>query len=312
MKRIASIQDISCLGRCSLTVALPVISAMGVECAIVPTAVLSAHTAFPGFVSRDLSDQLPAIADHWRSQQVHFDALYTGYIASAPQVQQVMDFFDAVKSPDTLLIVDPAMADHGKLYSGFDGAFPAAMARLTARADVALPNITEACLLTGTPYREEVDEGFARELLRGVAALGAKKVILTGVSFAPDKLGAMGYDSGAGTYFTCLGPRNPASFHGTGDIFAAVVTGGLMRGMTLEQAASLAVEFVLACIDATARAHGIRSGPRRRSRSPGRRAVRCGPGIRFPARRRGSPRPLRGRVPTTRRAGAAGSAPSGR
>ena len=118
MKRIASIQDISCLGRCSLTVALPVISAMGVECAIVPTAVLSAHTAFPGFVSRDLSDQLPAIADHWRSQQVHFDALYTGYIASAPQVQQVMDFFDAVKSPDTLLIVDPAMADHGKLYSG--------------------------------------------------------------------------------------------------------------------------------------------------------------------------------------------------
>ena len=220
MKRIASIQDISCLGRCSLTVALPVISAMGVECAIVPTAVLSAHTAFPGFVSRDLSDQLPAIADHWRSQQVHFDALYTGYIASAPQVQQVMDFFDAVKSPDTLLIVDPAMADHGKLYSGFDGAFPAAMARLTARADVALPNIT---------------------------------VILTGVSFAPDKLGAMGYDSGAGTYFTCLGPRNPASFHGTGDIFAAVVTGGLMRGMTLEQAASLAVEFVLACIDATAR-----------------------------------------------------------
>lgn len=219
MKRIASIQDISCLGRCSLTVALPVISAMGVECAIVPTAVLSAHTAFPGFVSRDLSDQLPAIADHWRSQQVHFDALYTGYIASAPQVQQVMDFFDAVKSPDTLLIVDPAMADHGKLYSGFDGAFPAAMARLTARADVALPNITEACLLTGTPYREEVDEGFARELLRGVAALGAKKVILTGVSFAPDKLGAMGYDSGAGTYFTCLGPRNPASFHGTGGYF---------------------------------------------------------------------------------------------
>lgn len=184
---------------------------------------------------------------------MHFDALYTGYIASAPQVQQVMDFFDAVKSPDTLLIVDPAMADHGKLYSGFDGAFPAAMARLTARADVALPNITEACLLTGTPYREEVDEGFARELLRGVAALGAKKVILTGVSFAPDKLGAMGYDSGAETYFTCLGPRNPASFHGTGDIFAAVVTGGLMRGMTLEQAASLAVEFVLACIDATAR-----------------------------------------------------------
>ena len=168
MKRIASIQDISCLGRCSLTVALPVISAMGVECAIVPTAVLSAHTAFPGFVSRDLTDQLPAIAAHWRQQNVHFDALYTGYIASVPQVQQVLDFFDAVKSPDTLLIVDPAMADHGKLYAGFGDDFPAAMARVVARADVALPNITEACLLTGTPYREDVDEGFARTLLQRV------------------------------------------------------------------------------------------------------------------------------------------------
>ena len=253
MKRIASIQDISCLGRCSLTVALPVISAMGVECAIVPTAVLSAHTAFPGFVSRDLTDQLPAIAAHWRQQNVHFDALYTGYIASVPQVQQVLDFFDAVKSPDTLLIVDPAMADYGKLYAGFGDDFPAAMARVVARADVALPNITEACLLTGTPYREDVDEGFARTLLQRVAALGVKQVVLTGVSFAPDRLGAMGYDSRTGTYFTAQGRRVPASFHGTGDIFAATVTGGLMRGMTLEQSSALAVEFVLACIDATAR-----------------------------------------------------------
>lgn len=253
MKRIASIQDISCLGRCSLTVALPVISAMGVECAIVPTAVLSAHTAFPGFVSRDLTDQLPAIAAHWRQQKVHFDALYTGYIASVPQVQQVLDFFGAVKSPDTLLIVDPAMADHGKLYSGFGGDFPAAMARVVAQADVALPNVTEACLLTGTPYREDVDEDFARTLLQRVASLGVKQVVLTGVSFAPDRLGAMGYDSRMGTYFTAQGRRVPASFHGTGDIFAATVTGGLMRGMTLEQSSALAVEFVLACIDATTR-----------------------------------------------------------
>ena len=253
MKRIASIQDISCLGRCSLTVALPVISAMGVECAIVPTAVLSAHTAFPGFVSRDLTDQLPAIAAHWQQQNVHFDALYTGYIASVPQVQQVLDFFGAVKSPDTLLIVDPAMADHGKLYSGFGGDFPAAMARVVAQADVALPNVTEACLLTGTPYREDVDEDFARTLLQRVASLGVKQVVLTGVSFAPDRLGAMGYDSRTGTYFTAQGRRVPASFHGTGDIFAATVTGGLMRGMTLERASALAVEFVLACIDATTR-----------------------------------------------------------
>lgn len=253
MKRIASIQDISCLGRCSLTVALPVISALGVECAIVPTAVLSAHTAFPGFVSRDLSDQLAAIAAHWRAQHVHFDALYTGYIASAAQVRQVLDFFDTVKSPDTLIFVDPAMADHGKLYTGFGPDFPAAMAQVVARADVAMPNLTEACLLTGTPYREDMDEPFARELLRKVAALGAKRVVLTGASFTPDKLGAMGYDSTSGTYFTRLDRQQQGAYHGTGDLFAATVVGGMMRGLPLEDAVSLAVRFTLACIEATER-----------------------------------------------------------
>lgn len=208
MKRIASIQDISCLGRCSLTVALPVISALGVECAIVPTAVLSAHTAFPGFVSRDLTDQLDAIAAHWQAQHVHFDALYTGYIASVPQVQQVLDFFDAVKSPDTMIFVDPAMADHGKLYSGFGPDFPAAMARVVARADVAMPNLTEACLLTGTPYREEHGQSPGPvSCCKKWRQLGAKKVVLTGVSFTPDRLGAMGYDSAGGRFFTCLDRR---------------------------------------------------------------------------------------------------------
>ena len=222
MKRIVSIQDISCLGRCSLTVALPVVSAMGVECAIVPTAVLSTHTAFPGFTCKDLTDQLPPIARHWRSQNVAFDAISTGYIASAPQTRQVLDFVAAIRRPGTLLVVDPAMADHGKLYAGFDDDFPQAMAQVVAQADVALPNLTEACLLTGA-------------------------------SFSPDKLGAMGYDSDTGAYFTCLGPRHPASFHGTGDIFAAVVTGGLVRGMTLKQTAQLAVDFTLDCIRATER-----------------------------------------------------------
>lgn len=253
MKRIVSIQDISCLGRCSLTVALPVVSAMGVECAIVPTAVLSTHTAFPGFTCKDLTDQLPPIARHWRSQNVAFDAISTGYIASAPQTRQVLDFVAAIRRPGTLLVVDPAMADHGKLYAGFDDDFPQAMAQVVAQADVALPNLTEACLLTGTPYREEMDEPFVRELLRGVAALGAKRVVLTGVSFTPDKLGAMGYDSCTDTYFTCLDRRQRGSFHGTGDIFAATVVGGMMRGLSLEEAASLAVRFTLACIDVTAR-----------------------------------------------------------
>ena len=248
MKRIVTMQDLSCIGKCSLTVALPVLSAMGLECAVLPTAVLSAHTAFEGFRYEPLS--LTPVADHWQQLGLQFDMIYTGYLGGRAQVDQALDFFTRFPA---MRLVDPVMADHGALYAGLEPDFPAVLRTLCAQADLITPNITEACLLTGTPYREEVDEGFARELLRGVAALGAKKVILTGVSFAPDKLGAMGYDSGAGTYFTCLGPRNPASFHGTGDIFAAVVTGGLMRGMTLEQAASLAVEFVLACIDATAR-----------------------------------------------------------
>ena len=253
MKRVVTLQDISCLGRCSITVALPVISAMGVECAIVPTAVLSTHTAFPGFTCKDLTDQLTPIARHWRSQGVTFDAISTGYIASAPQARQVLDFVASIRSPETLLVVDPAMADHGKLYAGFDDDFPKAMAQVVAQADVALPNLTEACLLTGTPYREDMDEPFARELLQKVASLGAKRVVLTGASFSPDKLGAMGYDSAAGTYFICLGPRHPALFHGTGDIFAAAVTGGLVRGMALEQAVQLAVDFTLDCILATER-----------------------------------------------------------
>lgn len=251
MKRIASIQDISCLGRCSLTVALPVISAMGVECAIVPTAVLSAHTAFPGFTCKDLTDQLAPIAAHWQRQQVHFDTISTGYIASAPQAQQVLHFIETVRQPETLLVIDPAMADHGRLYAGFDETFPQAMAQVVACADVALPNRTEACLLTGTPYREEMDEPFVRDLLRRVAALGARRVVMTGVSFSPDTLGAMGYDSTDDSFFTCFGPRHPASFHGTGDIFSATVTGGLTRGMTLKEATALAVEFTLACIQAT-------------------------------------------------------------
>ena len=252
MKRIASIQDISCLGRCSLTVALPVISAMGVECAIVPTAVLSAHTAFPGFVSRDLSDQLPAIADHWRSQQVHFDALYTGYIASAPQVQQVMDFFDAVKSPDTLLIVDPAMADHGKLYSGFDGAFPAAMARLTARADVALPNITEACLLTGLEYRETHDDSYIRTLLERLLALGARTAILTGVRTEPGRVGVACMDA-AGAVSQCSAPYVPAVFYGTGDLFASTCAGALTLGWSVHDAMELASAYVADTIAETRR-----------------------------------------------------------
>lgn len=263
MKRIASIQDISCLGRCSLTAALPVVSAMGVECAIMPTAVLSTHTIFQNFTCADLSDQLLPIARHWRDEKVHFDAIYTGYLASSEQIDDVLQCFDLLTAPDTLLFVDPAMADHGKLYPAFGPDFPAAMARVVARADVTIPNITEACMLTGTPYREAYDRAYIEELLQKLVALGAKKAIITGVSFEEGKLGVMAYDPAAAEkYFTYFNDRSPQSYHGTGDIFSSVVIGGLMRGLSMEDALRLAVDFTLECIqitvnDATAPWYGV-------------------------------------------------------
>lgn len=251
MKRIASIQDISCLGRCSLTVALPVVSAMGVECAVMPTAMLSTHTMFKDFICEDLSHLLLPVARHWKSEGVTFDALYTGYLASGEQVDEVLRCIELLSEPDTLLVVDPAMADHGKLYPAFGDAFPARMARLVSRADVALPNITEACLMTGLPYRETYDETYIRELLHAVSALGARYVVITGVSFAPDRLGVMAYDSRRDTFFSYFNARVPRAYHGTGDIFAATTVGGLMRGLTLEQSLTLAVDYTLHCIRLT-------------------------------------------------------------
>ena len=251
MKRIASIQDISCLGRCSQTVALPVVSAMGVECAILPTAVLSAHTSFPGFVCTDLTEQLLPAARHWKAQGVHFDALYTGYLASERQVAVVLELLELLAEEDTLLFVDPAMADHGRLYAGFGEHFPARMAQVVARAQITVPNITEACLMTGMDYRETYDEAYIRQLLKGVAALGAEKVVLTGVSFEKDAIGFMSYDGATGCYDHYFNRREPQAYHGTGDIFSATAVSGIMRGLSLRDAFRLAVDFTLQCIQVT-------------------------------------------------------------
>ena len=251
MKRIASIQDISCLGRCSLTVALPVISAMGVECAIVPTAVLSTHTAFEGFTVCDLTDQILPIARHWQSQKLHLDAIYTGYLSNAEQIGDVCAFFDMMKGEDTLLFVDPAMADHGMLYPGFGPEFPAEMAKVVARADVVIPNITEACLLTGAEYRESYDEDYIKDLLHRLVALGAKLAILTGVSLESGKVGVMSYDAATGEYFAYHNEKVLAPSCGTGDVFAATTVGGLVRGLPMEDTLRLAVDYTLECIRAT-------------------------------------------------------------
>lgn len=257
MKRIITLQDISCVGRCSITVALPVISAMGVECGILPTAVLSTHTMFKTFTCKDLSDQIAPIADAWEKEQITFDGIYTGYLASAGQCKQVCDFFDRFTTPGNIILADPAMADNGKLYQAFDAAFPAAMGKVCAKADIILPNITEACLLTGMPYKTSYDEAYIQELLEKLLKLGCRTAVLTGVSYEPERVGVayLDQDGSSYSYFT---RKCAQSYHGTGDLYSSTVMGGLMRGLSLADSVSLAADFVVACIEATSKSANAR------------------------------------------------------
>ena len=249
MKRIVSIQDISAVGKCSLTVALPIISAMGIECAVLPTAVLSTHTQFSGFTFHDLTDEIEPISAHWQAQGLAFDAVYTGYLGSFRQIELVSKFFDDFGGGR--IIVDPAMADNGKLYTGFTPDFALKMGELCARADLILPNLTEASFILGREYREEYDREYIMDLLRSLKALGAKTAVLTGVSFEPGRLGAVSYDSASGQFFEYYGERLPVNFHGTGDIFSSAVVGAVMNGLSVSDALRLAVDYTAQCIRLT-------------------------------------------------------------
>lgn len=252
MKRIVTIQDVSCFGKCSVTVALPLISAMGVECAIIPTSVLSTHTGgFEGFTFRDLSDDIPKIKDHWKKYNLKFDTIYTGYLGSVKQIDYTIDFMKDFKGENTLLFVDPAMADKGKMYTGFDSEFPSHMARLCACADIIVPNITEASFLTGTPYTEAYDEEHVRLLLKKLCALGAKKAVITGISLEKSTQGAYFYDSEADEYYYYCASNIDKSFHGTGDTFASVFCGAITKGFDIKRALEIAVDFTVECIKAT-------------------------------------------------------------
>ena len=253
MKRILTIQDISCLGKCSVTVALPVISAMGVETVILPTAVLSTHTMFSGFTVKDLTDQLVPITEHWKSQNVTFDAIYTGYLGSAEEIEIVKKIFKDFGGDDTLIFIDPVMADNGKLYPAFDEAYAKLNAGLCGEADIIVPNITEACFMTGMDYRTEYDEAYIKELLDRLAALGAKVVVLTGVSLSAGKTGVYGLDTTTGETFIYQNDLVDATYHGTGDIFASVAVGALTRGLSRERAFALAADYTADTIKETLR-----------------------------------------------------------
>ena len=249
-KKILTIQDISCVGQCSLTVALPILSAAGLETCILPSAVLSTHTAgFKGYTVRDLTDDIPAIAAHWEKEQIRFDAVYTGYLGSTKQIDYVRDIIRKLSSDSGISIVDPAMADNGNLYPAFDAEYVEAMKGLAFSADIILPNITEACFLTDTDYREEYDEAWIAGLAQKLRSAGAGTVVLTGVGYRPDTTGVVVLDDGGLRYYEHR--RISKGCHGTGDVYASAFVGALLQGKSAYDAAVIAADYTVACIEAT-------------------------------------------------------------
>jgi len=265
-RRLLTIQDVSCVGQCSATVALPVISACGVECAVLPSAVLSNHTGgFSGWTFCDLTGEMSKVEMEWKRQGIGFDAFYTGYVCPT-QIEPILSIMEAVANPGALRFVDPVLGDNGRLYAGFGNDFPAQMARLCAGADYIMPNLTEAAFLLGRPpVLSGYDQSFVEETLAGLHGLGARNVVLTGVSFEPGLLGTAVSDGNAVRYDfnrrlahdarEADAPFKGDVFHGTGDLFASVFVGAVMRGMAAFDASALAADFVCASIEATPTGH---------------------------------------------------------
>lgn len=251
MKRVVTIQDFSCVGRCSLTAALPVISAAGVECCAIPTAVLSNHTGFSSFYSRDLTEEIAPISDMLASLGIAFDALYTGYMASSAQMEIICGFIERFAGGGALVFVDPVMGDNGRLYAALTPDYPEKMRALCARADIIAPNLTEACMLTGREYIERPCGDDFKRLLKDLAGLGARRAVITG-AFPEDRrglTGVMGLDGAE--FFGTFTPREDLACSGTGDIFASALLGAYMRGQSLTQAAGTAVKFTYRAVELT-------------------------------------------------------------
>lgn len=246
-KKVLTLQDISCFGQCSLTVALPILSASGMETVILPSAILSTHTAgFTGFTFRDLTDDLDLIADHWTKENISFDCFYTGYLGSIAQIDKALRLSRERLNPGALLIVDPAMADNGALYSIFDMEYVKKMKRLCDVADILLPNITEAAFLTGMEYKDSYGEDYIRELLSKLVSGDKQTVILTGVGYKKDTTGVVVYKGGNMQYYEHV--KIEKGCHGTGDVYASAFVGALLNGKSEYDAARIAADFTVACI----------------------------------------------------------------
>lgn len=251
MKRILTIQDISCVGKCSLTVALPIISAMGIEAAILPTAVLSTHTGFKNFTFCDLTDEIDKIKTAWRAENIGFDGIYTGFLGSFLQLEKMAEIFDEF-GKNSPILVDPCMGDNGKLYSIFDLKFAAAMGELCKKADIITPNLTEACFLTSVKYPQNgYDSDFVGELLDKLKAFGNKKIVLKGISYDEKTCGVFGFDRDKNELTSYFHELVPQRFHGTGDMFASALFSKIVLGDNLENAIKTAANFVLDAIKCT-------------------------------------------------------------
>lgn len=269
MKRVLTVQDISCVGKCSLTAAIPVISAMGIEVCPLPTAILSNHTAFSSFSFLDLTDKIPEILNEWKKQGFHFDAIYTGYLGSIKQIDLVHKILDEFAQNDTLVVIDPCMADNGKLYTGFSQDFVQQMAKLCGRANVILPNMTEACFLVNQDYDifTHTNESITKVMAK-LLSLGANHVVLKGVDFSSDKIGVAYYsqknnndsrnligksiiENSIDDMKIYFHHRYDENFHGTGDLFASVVTGALVLKKELKEAVEIACDFIQESIECT-------------------------------------------------------------
>ena len=251
-KRVLTIQDISCIGQCSLTVALPILSAFGLETCILPSAILSTHTAgFKGFTCQDFTEEIKKIIAHWEKEKITFNAFYTGYLCNETQIGIIKEIFTKFNDSvyNTLKIVDPVMADYGKLYPGFDMNFVKAMKSLCLNADVIIPNLTEACFLTDSEYKETYDEGYILDILKKLDEFNVKNIILTGIGYTEDTTGVVVVAAREVKYYKHR--KISKNYHGTGDIFSSVFVGAYLQGISAYDSAVAAADFVVECIEYT-------------------------------------------------------------
>ena len=250
--KILTIQDVSCYGQCSITVALPVISAFGIETAVLPSAVLSTHTSgFTGYTVRDLTEDIPLIREHWESEGIYFDAIYTGFISSITQIDYIKDIIDSRLKPEGKVFVDPAMADHGEFYNGFDQDFADKMGELCKIGDYILPNTTEACYILHKSWKEEFTKEEMLEMANDLTAFTKRHVILKGDTHKEGKMGMIVVDKEESTTEFVYNDKVNYISHGTGDVFASSFVGSTIIGKTPSESAKIAGEFTKKAIEET-------------------------------------------------------------